>query len=49
MQFIYGLVVGAAVLLGSAYLHDTGMIGTSDGKAPAPYVNWDTVVGLIGR
>jgi hypothetical protein len=49
MQFIYGLVVGAVLLLGSAYLHDTGMIGATDGKAPAPFVNWDTLTGMLGR
>jgi hypothetical protein len=49
MQFIYGAVVGAVVLLGAAYMHDTGMIGTTDGKTPAPYINWDTVIGLLGR
>ena len=49
MKFIYGLVVGAALMLGSAYLHDTDMIGKVDGKAPPPFVNWDTVIGMIGR
>jgi hypothetical protein len=49
MRFIQGIIVGAVVLLGSAYLHDTGMIGTSEGKAPLPYVNWDTLIGAIGR
>ncbi len=49
MKFIYGLVVGAVLLLGSAYLHDIGMIGTVDGKAPPPFVNWDTLIGMLGR
>jgi len=49
MKFVYGLVVGAALMLGSAYLHDTGMIGTVDGKAPPPFVNWDTLIGMLGR
>ena len=49
MKFVYGLVVGAALMLGSAYLHDTGMIGTVDGKAPPPFVNWDTLIRMLGR
>jgi hypothetical protein len=49
MKFILGVFVGAALMLGSAYLHDTGMIGQRDGKAPAPFVNWDTLIGMIGR
>jgi hypothetical protein len=49
MKFFYGLVAGAVLMLGSAYLHDTGMIGTIDGKAPPPFVNWDTLIGMLGR
>ena len=26
MRFIWGMIVGAALLLGAAYLHDTGVI-----------------------
>ncbi len=46
MRFILGMVVGAAVILGSAYLHDTGVVHA--GPA-APFVNWDTVFALVGR
>lgn len=49
MRFIQGIVVGALLLLGSAYLHDTGMIGTADGKAPPPFVNWDTLTAMLGK
>ena len=49
MKFIYGVVVGAALLLGSAYVHDTGMMGTVGGKAPPPVVNWDTLTGMLPR
>lgn len=49
MKFIYGVVIGAVLLLGSAYLHDTGLIGAVDGKAPPPFVNWDTLIGMLGR
>jgi hypothetical protein len=46
MKFILGLFVGAALMLGSAYLHDTGVVRAGPAK---PFVNWDTVVGMIGR
>ena len=49
MRFIQGIVVGAVLLLGSAYLHDTAMLGASGGKPPPPFVNWDTLIGMIGR
>ena len=49
MRFIQGIIVGAALLVGSAYLHDTGMIKFADEKTPAPFVNWDTVLGMLGR
>ena len=49
MRFIQGIVVGAVLLLGSAYLHDTGRLGMQDGKPPQPYVNWDTLIGAFGR
>jgi hypothetical protein len=26
MRFIFGMIVGAAVVLGSAYMHDTGRL-----------------------
>jgi hypothetical protein len=37
MKFIFGVIVGAVLMVGSAYLHDTGRL-----KA----VNWDTVIGM---
>ena len=46
MRFILGMIVGAGVMLGSAYLHDTGVVRA--GPA-APFVNWDTVFTMIGR
>jgi hypothetical protein len=49
MRFIQGIVVGAVLLLGFAYLHDTGMLGASGDKPPAPFVNWDTLIGMLGR
>ena len=46
MRFIFGVFVGAALMLGSAYLHDTGVIRAGP---PQPFVNWGTVIGAIGR
>jgi hypothetical protein len=46
MKFILGVFVGAALMLGSAYVHDTGMIKAGPQQ---PFVNWDTVVGILGR
>ena len=46
MRFILGIIVGAALLLGAAYLHDTGVIKAGPKEA---FVNWDTVIGMLGR
>ena len=46
MKFILGVFVGAALMLGSAYLHDTGMVRAGP---PQPFVNWDTLVGMLGK
>ena len=46
MKFILGVFCGAALMLGSAYLHDTGVIKAGPKEA---FVNWDTVVGMLGR
>ncbi len=46
MKFILGVFVGAALMLGSAYLHDTGVVKAGPEK---PFVNWDTVAGMLGR
>ncbi len=48
MPFIQGMIVGAVLLLGVAYVHDTGML--QNGEKPAlPLVNWNTLIGMIGR
>ena len=51
MRFIQGVIVGALLMVGSAYLHDTGMLQASSDKTPPPpaFVNWDTVLSMIGR
>ena len=46
MRFILGMFVGAGLILGSAYLHDTGMLRVGP---PTAFVNWDTVFSLAGR
>ncbi|HVV62192.1 MAG TPA: hypothetical protein VHD14_10605 [Pseudolabrys sp.] len=46
MRFILGVIVGAALTLGSAYVHDTGMARFGP---PQPFVHWDTVLGMLPR
>ncbi len=46
MRFIFGIFVGAGLMLGSAYLHDTGWLRVGPAQA---FVNWDTVFALAGR
>ena len=46
MRFILGVFVGAALMLGSAYLHDNGVVRAGPAK---PFVNLDTVIGMLGR
>jgi hypothetical protein len=48
IRFIQGVIVGIGLMLGSAYLHDTGMLAAEAGKPP-PFVNWDTLIGALGR
>jgi hypothetical protein len=51
MRFIQGVIVGALLMVGSAYLHDTGMIGigSAEGKPPPAFVNWETLWGTMAR
>jgi hypothetical protein len=46
MRFIFGMVVGAALMLGAAYLHDTGRVKMGP---PQAFVNWDAVFSMVGR
>jgi len=46
MRFIIGVIFGAALMLVSAYLHDTGRIQAGPKQA---FVNWDVVFGMMGR
>jgi hypothetical protein len=46
MKFILGVFVGAALMVASAYVHDTGMVKAGPQQ---PFVTWDTVIGMLGR
>jgi len=46
MKFILGVVVGAGLTLGSAYLHDTGRVKVGP---PQPFVNWGTLMQAFAR
>lgn len=46
MRFLFGVVVGIALTLGSAFVHDTKMASFGPDR---PFVNWDTVMSLIPR
>jgi len=46
MKFILGVFVGAALMVGSAYLHDRGVVRAGPKQ---PFVNWDTVIGMWRR
>ena len=44
MRFILGVICGAVLMLGSAYVHDKGMVKAGPAQ---PFVNWDTVIGML--
>jgi hypothetical protein len=46
MKFILGVFVGAVLMLGSAYLHDKGVVNAGPKQA---FVNWDVMTGMLGR
>ena len=46
MRFLFGIIVGAALTLGSAYVHDTGMAHFGPQQ---PFVNWDAVFSMLPR
>jgi hypothetical protein len=39
-----GVVYGAVLMLGSAYVHDKGMVKMGP---PQPFVNWDIVADML--
>lgn len=43
MRFIFGVVVGAVLILGSAYLYDTQLARPGN-----QFVNWTMALGMVG-
>jgi hypothetical protein len=44
MRVIFGMILGAALTIGVAYVHDTWMVGPVPVSAKdKPMVNWDSV------
>jgi len=54
MRFFFGIIVGAALTIGVAYVHDLGYGHEATAPAPGetvaakPFVNWDSV-GISAR
>ena len=54
MRFIFGIIVGIALTIGSAYVHDLGYGHEATAPVPGetiaqkPFVNWDSV-GINAR
>ncbi len=42
MRLLLGMILGAALITGVAYYHDTSLVG-SPGQSARPLVNWDVV------
>jgi hypothetical protein len=42
MRLLLGMILGAALITGVAYYHDTSLVG-SPGYSARPLVNWDVV------
>ncbi|MEA2934057.1 MAG: hypothetical protein QOD74_703 [Variibacter sp.] len=42
MRFIFGIIVGAALTVGAAYVHDSALADTTDARSQH-YVNWPAV------
>jgi hypothetical protein len=42
MRLLVGMILGAALLVGVAYYHDTNLVG-APGQSARPMVNWDVV------
>ena len=49
-RFLLGVIVGAVLVVGGAYYHDTRMMPppTVGQAAPLPYVNWDQLIQAFG-
>jgi hypothetical protein len=52
MRLLFGMILGAALIIGLAYYHDASLAG-APGYSPRPMVNWDVVNdvtrGLVDR
>jgi hypothetical protein len=46
MNFVWGVVVGIALVVGFSYAHDTGRVKVGP---PDPFVNWGTVMSILSR
>ncbi|MGE0565682.1 MAG: hypothetical protein AB7O50_14330 [Pseudolabrys sp.] len=46
MRFLFGIVVGIVLTVGLAWMHDTGALRFGPEQA---FVNWDAVIGMLGR
>lgn len=46
MRFLTGIVFGAALTVGGAYLHDNVSVGRDAAGARPMLVNWDVAFGL---
>jgi hypothetical protein len=50
MRFVYGVIVGAALVIGGAYVRDNMALRNAAGQpAPQLLANWDMVLGMFGR
>jgi len=47
---LLGVIVGAVLVVGGAYYHDTEMMPHPTGgqPTPLPYVNWDQIIRAFG-
>ena len=43
MRLILGMILGAALTVGAAYISDTATKGSGTGADQRPMVNWDVV------
>jgi hypothetical protein len=48
MRFIFGVLVGIALTLGAAVLHDNNVPSVPQRVADQPIVNWDVFNAVVG-
>jgi hypothetical protein len=54
MRLLFGMILGAACLIGLAYIHDSSFasisfVPPSASSEPRPMVNWDVVASFARR